>query len=67
MLQKSDLEILSLFDSDFNNFLKITPFLKKVKIYAKTYPQLHENIKTVSTNTIIASILNINPQIIALI
>ncbi len=63
VLDKCDVEIISLPKSEIKNFTKIAPFLKETEISEELYRSLGKNINTVSTNTILAARKGINPEI----
>ncbi len=64
VLEKCDVELISLSKSEIKNFFKILPFLQEKTIAQEFYPSLPRNILTIATPTIIASKKSIDPQIV---
>jgi uncharacterized protein len=67
VLQKCDLELISLTQTEIDNFLKIAPFLQKAQLAKNSYKNLQTDLATVSSPTFLASRKNLNPKIIELI
>ncbi len=64
-LANCDVKLLQLSQSELKNFSLIAPFFKKNKISKNFYPSLPKEINTISSDTILASRNDLDPQIIS--
>ncbi|MBP7710492.1 MAG: TAXI family TRAP transporter solute-binding subunit [Rickettsiales bacterium] len=63
-LDKCDLELIPLAAQEIKNFLTLAPFLQKQAIAKELYKSLRSSIFTISTQTILASRKEIDPEIV---
>lgn len=67
MLEKCDLELIALSQDEVANFLKIAPIFKQTTLSKSYYNNLENDLKTISSETILASRDGLNPKVSELI
>lgn len=67
VLDKCNLEMVSIPNNEIENFLSIAPYFEKGKISEKLYSSLSDDVKTISSPTLLSSRDNVDPNIINLI
>jgi len=66
-LEKCDLELVPLSQNEIVNFLRNAPFFKKTDLPKSYYSTLENDVRTISSKTILASKKNFDPEILDLV
>lgn len=67
VLQKCDVELIQLSKKEVENFLKIASFFQETELPKSYYKALKNDLRTISSQTILASRKNLNPRIVELV